>query len=485
MLLYSLLIHQLSELMEQKEISSVELTEAYFERISQVENEIRAFITLVKEKALTQASEVDKKRALGEKLSPLAGIPMAMDDNICTEGVRTTCASKILGNFIPPYDATVAERLKSAGAILIGKCNMDEFGMGSSTENSAFYNTKNPYDSETVQNSFTGGSAVAVAADEVAFALGSDTGGYIRQSAASCGVIGLKPTYGYVSRFGLISYASSLDQIGPITKDILDLALVLNTICGQDVRDATSTSVEVPDFTKSLVNDVKGLRIGLPKEYFGADLEPEVAAKLQQAVIKLEELGAVCEEVSMPHAEYATPAHVIIAAAEASSNLARFDGVRHGTRVDADDVLSMFKKTRSQGFGTEVKRRIMLGTHVLSTANYDGYYVKALKVRNLVKQDFSRAFEKFDCLLTPIIRTTAFRKGAKIDPLSMYLADVCTSAVNLAGVPALSIPLGMVNEMPVGMQLIARHFGEDTLLKVGYTLEQSIDHTMPKPVLIP
>jgi len=476
-------MHQLSELMEHKEISSVELIDAYFERISQVENEIRAFITLTKEKALTQANEVDKKRARGEKLSPLAGIPMAMDDNICTEGVKTTCASKILDNFIPPYDAAVAERLKRAGAILIGKCNMDEFGMGSSTENSAFYNTKNPFNSETVQSSFTGGSAAAVAVDEVSFALGSDTGGYIRQSAASCGVIGLKPTYGCISRFGLISYASSLDQIGPITKDMRDLALVLNAICGQDVRDASSASMDVPDFSQSLVNDVKGLRIGLPKEYFGAGLEPQVAVKLQEAVSKLEELGAVCAEVTMPHTEYATPAHMIIAAAEASSNLARFDGIRHGLRVEADDVLSMFKKTRSQGFGTEVKRRIMLGTHALSTSNYDAYYVKALKVRNLVKRDFERAFEKFDCLLTPTLPTTAFPIGEKDDPLSMYLSDVFTSAVNLAGVPALSLPFGMVNGMPVGLQLIARHFGEDTLLRVGYTLEQSTDHTMPKPGL--
>jgi len=485
MQLYNLLMHQLSELMEHKEISSVELIDAYFERISQVENEIRAFITLTKEKALTQANEVDKKRARGEKLSPLAGIPMAMDDNICTEGVKTTCASKILDNFIPPYDAAVAERLKRAGAILIGKCNMDEFGMGSSTENSAFYNTKNPFNSETVQSSFTGGSAAAVAVDEVSFALGSDTGGYIRQSAASCGVIGLKPTYGYVSRFGLISYASSLDQIGPITKDMMDLALILNTICGQDVRDATSASVDVPDFTQSLVNDVKGIRIGVPKEYFETALGPQVAAKLQEAVSKLEELGAVCEEVTMPHTEYATPAHLIISAAEASSNLARFDGVRHGLRVEADDVSSMIKKTRSQGFGTEVKRRIMLGTHVLSTGNYDAYYVKALKVRHLVKQDFDRAFEKFDCLLTPTLPTTAFQIGAQGDPLSVYLSDVCTSAVNLAGVPALSLPFGMVDGRPVGLQLIARHFGEDTLLRVGYTLEQSTDHTMLKPVLIP
>lgn len=482
MRLYNLSVFQLSELMEKKELSSEELTNAYFERISQVESETKAFVTLSKETALTQARDVDQKRARGEELSPLAGIPMAMDDNICTEGIKTTCASKMLYNFIPPYDATVAERLKGAGAILMGKCNIDEFGMGTSTENSAFYPTQNPFDAEAAPCGISGGSAAAVAVGEAAFTLGSDTGGFIRQSAASCGVIGLKPTYGHVSRFGLISYASSLDQIGPITQDITDLALILNSICGHDVKDATSASVDVPDFTKCLVNEVKGLRIGLPKEYFEAGVKPQVADKLREAISKLEELGAICEEVAMPHTKYAAPAHYIISSAEASSNLAGFDGVRYGLRVEAEDVLSMFKKTRSRGFGAEVKKRIMLGTHVLSAGNYDDYYVKALKVRSLVKQDFDRAFEKFDCLLTPTIPTTAGKIGKNLnDPLAMYLSGVCTLPVNLAGLPALSLPFGMVDGMPVGLQLIARHFEEETLLRVGYTLEQSTNHTRPKP----
>ncbi len=483
MRLYNLSVFQLSELMEKKEISSEELTNAYLERISQVESGTKVFVTLSKGTALAQARDVDQKRARGEELSPLAGIPMAMDDNICTEGIKTTCASKILYNFIPPYDATVAERLKGAGAILMGKCNIDEFGMGSSTENSAFYTTQNPFDAEAAQGYISGGSAAAVSVGEAAFTLGSDTGGFIRQSAASCGVIGLKPSYGHVSRFGLISTASSLDQIGPFTQDMTDLALVLNTICGHDVKDATSASVDVPDFTKSLVNEVKGLRIGLPKEY-EAGVEPQVAAKLQEAISKLEELGAICEEVAMPHTEYAAPAHYIISSAEASSNLARFDGVRHGLRVEAEDVLSMFKKTRSQGFGAEVKKRIMLGTHVLSTGNYDAYYVKALKVRSLVKQDFDRAFEKFDCLLTPTNPATAGKTGKNPnDSLAMHLSGVCTLPVNLAGLPALSLPFGMVDGMPVGLQLIARHFKEETLLRVGYTLEQSTNQTRPKPGL--
>jgi len=470
--------------MKRREVSSEELTSAYLKRISQVEDKIRAFVTITKEDALAQARVVDEKRAQGEELSPLAGIPMAVKDNICTEGVKTTCASKILYNFVPPYDATVAERLKRAGAILMGKCNMDEFAMGSSTENSGFFCTRNPFDSEAVPGGSSGGSAAAVAAGEAAFALGSDAGGCIRQPAAFCGVIGLKPTYGYVSQFGLISYASSLDQIGPFTRDMTDLALILNTICGHDVKDSTSAYVDVPDFKKSLVNDVKGLRIGLPKEYFETGIAPQVAAKLQEAVRKLEELGAICEEVAMPHTEYALPAHYIISSAEASSNLARFDGIRHGLRVEAEDVLSMFKKTRSQGFGAAVKKRIMLGTHALSTGNYDAYYVKALKVRTLIQQDFDRAFEKFDCLLAPTSPTTAFKIGEKTDdPLAMYLSDVCNIPVNLVGMPAMSLPFGMMEGLPVGLQLIARHFDEGTLLRVGYTLEQSTDQTRPKPGL--
>ncbi|MFA7468271.1 MAG: amidase family protein, partial [Desulfotomaculaceae bacterium] len=343
MQLHTLLVHELSELMEKKEVSCEEVTGDYLQRIGQVEDKIKAFLTVTKEEALAQARAMDEQRARGEALPPLAGIPMAINDNICTLGIKTTCASQILYNFIPPYDATAAARLKNAGAILVGKCNLDEFAMGSSTEHSAFYSTQNPFDPEAVPGG--SGAAAAVAAGEAAFALGSDTGGSIRQSAAFCGVIGLKPTYGCVPRYGLISYASSLDQIGPITRDITDLALVLNTICGLNAKDSTSASVDGPDFKKSLVNNVKGLRIGLPKEYFNTGLAPGVAAKLQEAVRKLVELGAVCEEVDMPHTEYAVPAHYIISCAEASSNLARYDGVRHGLRVEAEDVLGMFKKT--------------------------------------------------------------------------------------------------------------------------------------------
>lgn len=481
MQLHTLPVHQLGELMERKEVSSEELTRAYLDRVSQVEDEIKAFVTVTKEEALAQAGAVDQKRARGEELSGLAGIPMALQDNICTEGVKTTCASKMLYNFIPPCDAAVADRLKRAGAVLMGKCNMDEFAMGASTGNSGFFSTRNPFDPEAVPG---GGSAAAVAAGEAVFALGSDTGGGIRQPAAFCGVIGFKPTYGYVSRTGLISHASSLDQIGPFTRDMTDLALILNAICGRDVKDSTSASADVPDFEKSLVNDVKGLRIGLPREYFGTGIAPPVAARVREAARMLEELGAVCEEVAMPHAEYALPAHYIISSAEASSNLARYDGVRYGLRVEAEDVLSMFSKTRGQGFGTEVKRRIMLGTHVLSAGNYDGCYVKALKVRTLIRQDFARAFEKCDCLLTPTCPATAFKTGEKADdPLVMYQSHFCTMPVNLAGLPAVSLPFGMVEGLPVGLQLIARHFDEGTLLRVGYTLEQSSEQTRPRPDL--
>ncbi|AQS59493.1 Asp-tRNA(Asn)/Glu-tRNA(Gln) amidotransferase subunit GatA [Desulforamulus ferrireducens] len=484
MQLNRLSVHQLSELLKKNEISSEEITKDYLQHIDQVEDDIKAFVTVTGEDALAQARSVDEKRSRGEELSPLAGIPMAITDNICTKGIKTTCASQILYNFVPPYDATVTERLKGAGAVLLGKCNMDEFAMGSSTENSGFFNTRNPFDLARVPGGASGGAAAAVAAGEAAFTLGTDTDGAIRQPASFCGVIGLKPTYGYVSKTGLISHASSLDQIGPITRDITDLALVLNVICGYDSKDSTSVSVDVPDFKKNLVCDVKGLKIGLPKEYFETNLSPEVAAKIQEAVRKLEELGAVCEEVSLPHTEYAPAAHYIISSAEASSNLARYDGVRHGLRVEEEDVLSMFKKTRSQGFGDEVKRRIMLGTFVLSTANYEAYYVKALKVRNLVRQDFDQVFKKYDLLLTPTSPSTAFPLAEKVNtPLAMYQSHIYNIPVNLAGLPAMSLPFGMVQGLSVGLQLIARPFDEGTLLRVGYTLEQSTDQTRPEPAL--
>lgn len=474
--------HELSELLAQKEISSEELVKEQFRRIDAVEEKVQAFLTVTRDEALKQARKVDEKRKRGEQLSPLAGIPMALKDNMCTKGVKTTCASQMLHNFIPPYNATVVEKLQEAEAVVLGKCNMDEFAMGSSTENSRFQVTRNPFDLDAVPGGSSGGSAAAVAAREAVFALGSDTGGSIRQPAAFCGVIGLKPTYGAVSRFGLVAFASSLDQIGPFTRDITDCALVMNAICGYDPKDSTSASVEVPDYTKALVNDVRGLKIGLPKEYLREGIDPAISDYLHQAAAKLEELGAVCEEVSLPHTEYALPTYYILAPAEASSNLARYDGVRYGLRVEGEDLISMFKRTRSEGFGEEVKRRIMLGTYALSSGYYDAYYLKALKVRTLIKQDFDQAFTQYDCLLTPTSPSVAFKFGEKTDdPLTMYLSDVFTIPVNLAGVPALSLPFGMSQGRPVGLQLIGKAFGEDTLLRVGYTLEQQTDLTRPYP----
>ncbi|MFZ5944330.1 MAG: Asp-tRNA(Asn)/Glu-tRNA(Gln) amidotransferase subunit GatA [Bacillota bacterium] len=482
--LFSLTIHELQDLLYRKEVSSEEITRQTIQRIDAVEEKVKAFMTLTKEEAIKGAREIDKKISAGVQLGPLAGIPMALKDNMCTEGIKTTCSSKILYNFTPPYNSTVYEKLLGAGSILLGKTNMDEFAMGSSTENSGFFSTRNPWDLNSVPGGSSGGSAAAVAADEAVFTLGSDTGGSIRQPASYCGVVGLKPTYGAVSRYGLIAYASSLDQIGPFTKDITDCALVLNAIAGHDPFDSTSANVDYPDYTGFLVDDIKGMRIGIPKEYFGEGIDSDVEAKIKEAVNKLEELGAIVEECSLPHTEYAMPAYYIIAPAECSSNLARYDGVRYGLRAeDAQDVISMFSKTRKQGFGEEVKRRIMLGTYALSSGYYDAYYLKALKVRNLIKQDFDRAFEKFDCLLTPTAPSTAFEFGAKSDPLAMYKQDVCTIPINLAGIPALSIPFGVSKGKPVGLQLIGKAFGEGTLLKVGYTLEQNTDQTRIRPGL--
>jgi len=482
--LTGLTAHELSVLLDKRELSSRELTLAYLERIKAVEDKVKAYTTVTTEFAIERAEEIDKKRARGEILSPLAGIPMALKDNMCTRGIKTTCSSKILENFVPPYDATVTEKMFAAGTVLLGKCNMDEFAMGSSTENSGFFTTRNPHDLNAVPGGSSGGSAAAVAAGEAVFTLGSDTGGSIRLPASFCGVIGLKPTYGCVSRYGLIAYASSLDQIGPLTRDMTDCALVLNTIAGHDPKDSTSAPMETPDYTKFLVNDVKGMKIGLPKEYFAEGIDPQIAAYMKKAVSKLEELGAICEEVSLPHTMYALPAYYIIATAEASSNLARYDGVQYGLRVKAEDIVSMYCETRSQGFGNEVKRRIMLGTYALSSGYYDAYYLKALKVRTLVKRDFDQAFEKYDCLLTPTSPTVAFNCGEKADdPLTMYLSDVCTIPVNLAGIPSLSLPFGQVNGRPVGLQLIGKAFNEGVLLRVGYTLEQNTNLTKPIPAL--
>lgn len=475
MQLYRLPAHELHDLLIKKKISTEELTRAIFKQIEAVEEKVKAYLTLTKDKALSQARAVDKKIRAGEPVSPLGGIPIAIKDNICTEGVRTTAASKMLYNFIPPYDATVIKKLAVQDAVMIGKTNMDEFAMGSSTENSSFFPTRNPWDIERVPGGSSGGSAVAVAAGEAICALGSDTGGSIRQPAAFCGIVGMKPTYGAVSRYGLIAFASSLDQIGPLTKDVTDCALVLNAICGHDPLDSTSVPVNRIDFTSFLVNDVRELKIGVPKEYFEKGMNPEVQLVIEAAMNVLEGLGAKIEETTLPHTEYALPTYYLLAPAEASSNLARYDGVRYGFRsAVAADVVDMFMKTRSQGFGQEVKRRIMLGTYALSAGYYDAYYLKALKVRTLIKQDFDRAFEKYHLLLSPTTPTPAFRFGEKTgDPLAMYLSDIYTLSVNLAGVPAISIPAGFVNDLPVGLQLIGKPFDEGMLLQVAYTFEQN------------
>jgi aspartyl-tRNA(Asn)/glutamyl-tRNA(Gln) amidotransferase subunit A len=460
-----------------KEISAVELTNTVLGRIDAVEKDVQAFITQTRESALAQAQAVDDKIGRGEKISVLAGIPGALKDNICTKGTKTTCASKILATFVPPYNATVTEKLAAEDAVVVGKANMDEFAMGGSTENSGFFPTHNPWDLSTVPGGSSGGSAAAVAAGQAIWALGSDTGGSIRQPAAYCGVVGLKPTYGRVSRYGLVAYASSLDQIGPITRDVTDSAHVMNVIAGYDAKDSTSINTGVPDYTKSLVNNIKGLKIGLPKEYFVSGMDAEVERAINKAIEQLVALGAEYKEISMPHTEYALSAYYMIAPAEASSNLARYDGVSFGHRVEGNDIVEMYKKTRSEAFGAEVKRRIMLGTYALSSGYYDAYYLKALKVRTLVKQDFDKAFEQVDVLITPTAPTTAFKLGEKAnDPLAMYLQDVCTIPVNLSGVPAISIPCGFAGGMPIGMQIIGKPLGEETLLRAAYTFEQNNDY---------
>ncbi len=477
--LYTMPVHLLSELLEKRELSSEELTRTYLERISKVDQRIKALVTVKEEAAVEQARAVDRERAGGRALSPLAGIPLVITDNICTKGIKTTCASRMLYDFVPPYDAEAAARLKGAGAVLMGKCGMDEFSIGPPEEKHGFFSARNPFAPETTGGS--SGGAAALAAGEAAFALGADTAGSLRRPAAFCGVIGLKPTYGRVSRYGLISCASSLDQIGPFTRDMTDMAFVLNAICGHDAKDSTSSAAPAPDFKKGLNGDVKGLRIGLPGEYLdGAD--PRLAARVREAAVLLEKLGAVCQEISMPHTKYALPAHYIISSAEASSNLARYDGVRYGYRVDAEDVLDMFSKTRGQGFGEAVKTRIMLGTYVLSTANYNDYYVKALQARTLVRQDFVRAFEGCDCLLTPAVPAAAGPAGKEAaDRQAAYLAGACSVPVNLAGLPAMSLPFGLVEGLPAGLQFIAPHFGEEVLLRVGYSLQENTEQTRPAP----
>lgn len=472
--LFKYTAHQLHEKLVSKEISAVELTQSVLERVDAVEKNVQAYITQTRAGALAQAKAVDDKISQGQAISPLAGIPGALKDNMCTEGVKTTCASQILAGFVPPYNATVVEKLIDNDTVIIGKANMDEFAMGGSTENSGFFPTRNPWNLETVPGGSSGGSAAAVAAGEAIWSLGSDTGGSIRQPAAYCGLVGMKPTYGRVSRYGLVAYASSLDQIGPITRDVTDCAHVLNIICGHDAKDSTSIKTGVPDYTKSLVNNIKGLKIGLPREYFASGMDPEVERAINKAIEQLVSLGAEYKEISMPHTEYALSAYYMIAPAEASSNLARYDGVSFGQRVEGTDIIDMYKKTRSEFLGAEVKRRIMLGTYALSAGYHDAYYLKALKVRTLVKQDFDKAFDNVDVIITPTAPTTAFKLGEKTnDPLAMYLQDVCTIPVNLAGVPAVSIPCGFAGGMPIGLQIIAKPLGEETLIRTAYTFEQN------------
>jgi aspartyl-tRNA(Asn)/glutamyl-tRNA(Gln) amidotransferase subunit A len=440
-----------------------------------VEDDVKSYLTITRDIAFEHADAVDKRIAAGEAVGPLAGIPTAIKDVMCTKGVRTTCGSKMLDNFVPVYTSTAVQRLLDDGIVMTGKTNMDEFAMGSSTENSAFYPTRNPWDLNRVPGGSSGGSAAVVAADEAIFSLGSDTGGSIRQPAALCGIVGMKPTYGLVSRYGLVAFASSLDQIGPFTKDVTDCAIVLNHLVGHDKKDSTSVEIDKPDYTKSLVNSFKGLKIGVPKELMAEGIDPKVKEVIDNALKLMAQNGAVVAETSLPNLEYGLSAYYIIAPAEASSNLARFDGVRYGYRAaDPEDLMDMYTRTRAEGFGDEVKRRIMLGTYALSAGYYDAYYGKAQKARTLIVRDFSKAFEDYDVLVSPTSPTTAFKIGEKTgDPLQMYLSDICTIPVNLAGLPGISIPCGTVDGLPVGLQIIGKALDEETLLRVAYSFEQS------------
>lgn len=476
--LYKLTAHRLSDMLKKKEVTSTEITKSVIERIDSVEDKVESYITKTYENALETAAKVDAKIAAGEELAPLEGIPAGIKDNICTKDIKTTCASKMLYNFEPPYDAFVMKKLNEINTPVLGKLNMDEFAMGSSTENSYFKKTHNPFDLNKVPGGSSGGSAACVSADEAIFALGSDTGGSIRQPASFCGVVGLKPTYGLVSRFGLVAFASSLDQIGPLTKDVTDSAMVLNAIAGHDKYDSTSFDIKHPDYTKALVNDAKGLKIGVPEDYVGDGINPDVKKAILNAIETYKALGAEVEYFKLAASKYALPAYYIISSAEASSNLARYDGIKYGYRTENfTDITSLYKQTRSEGFGSEVKRRIMLGTYALSSGYYDAYYKKAQQVRTIIRNDFENAFEKYDIILTPTAPTTAFTIGEKTtDPLQMYLEDICTVSINIASVPAMSLPCGFdSNGMPVGMQLIGRAFGEETIFKAAYTFEQNTD----------
>ncbi|MDK8643499.1 Asp-tRNA(Asn)/Glu-tRNA(Gln) amidotransferase subunit GatA [Niallia taxi] len=475
----------LQDLLLKKELSVTDLVQEAYTRIKDVDEKVQAFLTLDEENAFNQAKQLDSLLAAGEKTGPLFGLPIGIKDNIVTKNLRTTCSSRILENFNPIYNATVMEKLHNAGTITIGKLNMDEFAMGSSTENSYYMNTKNPWNLDTVPGGSSGGSAAAVAAGEVLFSLGSDTGGSIRQPAAYCGVVGLKPTYGRISRFGLVAFASSLDQIGPITRTVEDNAFLLNAISGVDPMDSTSANVAVPDFTKGLTGDIKGLKIAVPKEYLGEGVSEEVRQSVLDALKVLEKLGATWEEVSLPHSKYALATYYLLSSSEASANLSRFDGIRYGYRADnAESLIELYKQTRAEGFGDEVKRRIMLGTFALSSGYYDAYYKKAQKVRTLIKKDFEDVFEKYDVIVGPTTPTPAFKIGEKVnDPLTMYANDILTIPVNLAGVPGISVPCGFSNGLPLGLQIIGKHFDEESVYKVAYAYEQATDYHKQKPTL--
>ena len=477
-------IHEYAELLKQRKLSSVELTKQYLARIEKADAQIGSYITVCPDEALAAAGKADERIARGEA-TLLTGIPVGIKDNICTEGIKTTCASKMLYNFVPPYDATVTKRLKNEGAVILGKLNMDEFAMGSSTESSYFKKTKNPYDLTRVPGGSSGGSAASVSADLAPYALGSDTGGSIRQPAAFCGNVGLKPTYGLVSRFGLIAFASSLDQIGSFTKDVTDCAIVLNAIAGYDKMDSTSVDADKTDYTKVLGLPLRGMKIGVPKQYLESGIQAEIREAVENAIKVYEMLGAECEECSLPLSKFALPAYYLISSAEASSNLARFDGIKYGYRAEEYHGLTdLYEITRSEGFGEEVKRRIMLGTYALSSGYYDAYYKKAQQVRGLIKRDFAACFEKYDVLLTPTTPTTAYKFGEKSDPVAMYMGDICTVAVNIAGLPAISIPAGLDKKgMPIGIQLIANSLDEGKLLTAAFAYERETGYEKLRPTV--
>ena len=480
--LYEMTAHELQDRMKKGEVTPLDISKSILERIDDMDKKIKAFISVDKERMIKKASSAISGTSpdVTSGQSPqsparLDGIPVAIKDNICVRGEETTCGSRILSGFKPPYNATVIDRLESSGAILMGKVNMDEFAFGSSTETSRYGITHNPWDLDRIPGGSSGGSAAAVASGEAVMALGSDTGGSIRQPASMCGVVGLKPTYGRVSRYGLIAFASSLDQIGPITKDVQDSALLMNVLAGYDKNDSTSVDIPVPDYTKSLINDIHGIRLGIPKEYFIEGMDKEVEESVRDAIELMKNLGGECVEVSLPHTEYAISVYYLVATAEASSNLARFDGVKYGYRDTDNSMLNMYNATRGKGFGSEAKRRIILGTYALSAGYYEAYYLKAQKVRNMLKMDFDEAFKRCDCILTPTSPTPAFKIGERInDPLSMYLSDIFTISVNLAGIPAMSIPCGFTEAgLPIGLQILARPFGEEDIFKVAYTYEQN------------